>query len=567
MSTDPMAAGQQALAQFMQAWAAQAAAFGTQASELASNTLRGEPASPLPGGLRLDPGRVTELQSEYIARVQALAGGQEPVVGRDRRFASEAWHLGPFGASAALYELNAEFMTRMAGALEGDAKTRERVRFATQQWVDAMSPANYLISNPEALNRIVESGGKSLQDGIANLLADLSKGRISQSDEEAFEVGRNLAVTPGHVVFQNELIQLIQYAPSTSKVGARPMLMVPPCINKFYILDLQPQNSVVSFLVEQGHTVFMVSWRNPDASLGHLGWDDYLRLGPLEAIRVTREISGQDRINALGFCVGGTIIATALAALAARGEHPVESLTLLTTLLDFENPGVLNIFIDEQHVRFREATIGKGGLMAGGELAQTFSSLRPNDLVWNYVVGNYLKGEKPPAFDLLYWNADSTNLPGPMFAWYLRNMYLENRLREPGALRSLGEAIDLGAIDVPTFIYASREDHIVPWQAAYRSTELLSNDLRFVLGASGHIAGVINPLAKNKRNYWVNDNLVPEPHDWLESAKSMPGSWWADWRDWLLRHKGSEVDAPREPGNRDYPPLEAAPGSYVRQKA
>ncbi len=514
-----------------------------------------------------DPAALAKVQSDYLERMGSLLqAGPQSAAPRDRRFSSPAWSEGLFGWNAALYELNAEFMTRLADAFDGDAKSRDRVRFATQQWIDAVSPTNFLVSNPDAQQKLFESGGKSLTAGLENLLADMQRGRISQTDETAFEVGRDLAITPGKVVFENPMFQLVQYDPATPTVGELPLLMVPPCINKFYILDLQPENSLVAHMVSQGHTVFMLSWRNVREDQGKLTWDDYLSQGVGEAIRVTREICGTDQINALGFCVGGTIISTALAAFAARGERPVRSLTLLTTLLDFENAGVLNIFVDEAHVALREATLGNGGIMAGAELAQTFSSLRPNDLIWNYVVRNYLYGEAPPAFDLLFWNADSTNLPGPMFCWYLRHMYLQNDLREPGRLTCLDQPIDLGAIDVPVYLYASREDHIVPWTAAYASTDLLSNEARFVLGASGHIAGVINPPAKNKRNYWVNDQLTPLADDWFAGATQMPGSWWTDWVDWLSAHRGREVPA-RQPGQAGYPALENAPGSYVRARA
>ncbi len=514
-----------------------------------------------------DPTAVQKLQSDYLERMKALIdAGPQAAAPRDRRFQSEAWHEGLFGWNAALYELNAEFMSRLADTFEGDAKSRDRLRFATQQWIDATAPTNFLVSNPEAQKKLLETGGRSLATGLGNMLGDIQKGRISQTDESAFEVGRDLAVTPGQVVYQNELFQLVQYDPVTARVGELPLLMVPPCINKFYILDLQPANSVVAHMVAEGHTVFMLSWKNVRADQGDLTWDDYLSKGVVEAIGVTREICGTEQINALGFCVGGTIIATTLACLAARDERPVRSLTLLTTLLDFSNAGILNIFVDEAHVALREATIGNGGIMAGSELAQTFSALRPTDLIWNYVVRNYLQGEAPPAFDLLFWNSDSTNLPGPMFCWYLRHMYLQNELCQPGRLTCMGESVDLGAIDVPVYIYASREDHIVPWDSAYASTRLLDNDRRFVLGASGHIAGVINPPAKGKRNYWTNDRLVPDAQQWFDGATEHPGSWWPDWCEWLSRFRGPMVAA-RRPGTARYPVLEPAPGSYVKARA
>lgn len=513
------------------------------------------------------PQRLADLQTEFLQRLQAMIGSgrAEPA---DRRFSDPSWHDGgPFGWMAAMYELNAEFFKRLADSVEGDRLTRERIRFATEQWVDAMSPANFLVTNPEAQRLLRETKGESLRAGLENLAGDLARGRISQTDESAFEVGRNVARSRGHVVFENELIQLIQYAPSTPEVGARPILLVPPCINKFYIMDLQPANSLVAYTVGQGNTVFMVSWRNVKEDLAHLTWDDYIERGMLEAIRVVREISGQDTINTLGFCVGGTILSTALAVLAARGEHPAESLTLLTTLLDFSEPGVLGVYVDEAHAAWREQTIGRGGLMRGQELASTFSKLRPNDLVWNYVVSNYLKGESPPAFDLLYWNADSTNLPGPMFTWYFRHMYLQNELRIPGRLQTAGQPVDLGRVDVPAFIYGSRDDHIVLWHAAYASTQLLGGEKRFTLGASGHIAGVINPPAAGKRNYWTNPDLPADPEAWLDGAVSKPGSWWPEWSEWLGQYSGDRIPAPTTPGSEAYRPIEEAPGRYVKERA
>jgi len=353
-------------------------------------------------------------------------------------------------------------------------------------------------------------------------------------------------------------------------VYEKPFLLVPPCINKFYILDLQPENSLIRYAVEQGHRVFVVSWRNPDESLREATWDDYIENAAIEAIHTVQEITGSEQINALGFCVGGTILSTALAVLAARGEDPVSSVTLLTTLLDFADTGILGIFIDEPMVQFREMQMGQGGLLAGGDLASTFSFLRPNDLVWNYVVGNYLKGETPPPFDLLYWNCDATNLPGPFYAWYLRNTYLENKLAVPGALTVCGEAIDLGAIPAPAYIYGSREDHIVPIDGAYASTQLLKGKKRFVMGASGHIAGVINPPAKKKRSHWIRDDgKLPKSHEeWLAGATEHPGSWWTDWSQWLASHAGKQIAAPKTYGRgTQFKAMEPAPGRYVKAKA
>jgi len=526
-------------------------------------------------GATIDPTVIAQLQSDYMQQLttlwQEMLGSKTPTVA-DKRFAAPEWHSSPLHAfNAAAYLLNARFLLSMADAVEATPRAKQKIRFATQQMVDALSPANFLVSNPEALQKIIDTKGESLTKGITHMLEDMHKGHISQTDESAFEVGRNVATSEGAVVFENELFQLIQYKPLTAKVYQRPLLLVPPCINKYYILDLQPENSLVRYAVEQGHTVFLVSWCNPDESLAHLTWDDYIQNGAIKAINVVQEISGQDQINALGFCVGGTIISCALALLYGRGENPVSGLTLLTALLDFSDTGVIDVFIDEAQVSMREQSIGKGGLMPGRDFASAFSSLRPNDLVWNYVKSNYLKGEEPPPFDLLYWNADSTNLPGPMFCWYLRNMYLENNLRVPGKLKVGGEKIDLSKVDAPVFIYGSREDHIVPWTAAFESANLLNpkkrNRNRFVLGASGHIAGVINPPAKKKRSYWTNDKAVSNAQEWLDGAKEQPGSWWPEWAGFLAENAGKQVAAPRKYGNSKYKEIEPAPGRYVKVKA
>jgi len=517
----------------------------------------------------INPEALNSLQREYLERAQSLMAspGSGDTAG-DKRFSHDAWRHGPFAMAAAAYLLNAEFMTRIAALVEADKKTKDRIRFATEQWVDAASPSNFLASNPEAQQRMLESGGESLRQGMENLMHDLAAGRISQTDETAFEVGRNVATSEGAVVFRNDLMEIIQYKPMTERVAKRPLLMVPPCINKFYILDLQPDNSLVRHCLAEGVQVFMLSWRNVDESMSQMTWDDYLEIGAIEAIRVVQEISGQEAINLLGFCVGGTIVGATLAALAARQIYPIASLSLLTTLLDFSHPGVLGVFIDEHHVKMREQSLGAGGVMRGKELAATFSALRPNDLVWHYFVNNYLKGEKPAAFDLLYWNADSTNLPGPMFAWYLRHMYLQNQLCKPHQLQCLGESIDLGAIDVPSYIFAAREDHIVPWHAAYLSTQHLGGDKRFVLGASGHIAGTINSAKRNRRSFWTAEpqHLPSDPDAWLAAAHEEQGSWWLDWSQWLAQFAGGERAAPRVLGSAEYQILDPAPGPYVKQR-
>jgi polyhydroxyalkanoate synthase len=379
-------------------------------------------------------------------------------------------------------------------------------------------------------------------------------------------VGKNLAVTEGAVVFENELIQLIQYKPLTSKVYARPLVMIPPSINKYYILDLRPENSFVRHALEQGHMVFMVSWRNITEEVGHFTWDDYVGKGALKALAVARAIAGTEEVNALGFCVGGTILGTALAVLAAKGDKCVKSVTFLASMLDFSDTGDIRVFIDERSIAAREAEIGGGGVMSGKDIAMAFTALRANDLVWSYVVNGYLKGQRPEALDLLFWNADGTNLPGPMYCWYVRNTYLENRLREPGRSSVLGVPVDLGKVTVPAYVLATREDHIVPWRTAYQTTQLLKGEARFVLGASGHVAGVINPPSKNKRSHWVGGKPTANAEDWLAAATERPGSWWTDWSRWLERFGGESVPAPSRLGNAEFNPIEPAPGRYVRQR-
>ena len=506
------------------------------------------------------------LQQMTMMRTAAVpAGAATPAV--DRRFAADPWCQDPrFDGIARAYLSQSELLRQTLDTAPLDERSKAQWGFVLRQVVDALSPANCLATNPEALQAALDSGGASLVEGTRLFMEDFAKGRVSMTDDTAFEVGRNVATSPGSVVFENDLIQLIQYTPSTAHVHERPLLVVPPCINKFYILDLQPDNSFVGHAVSQGHTVFLVSWRNAGPEQGGLGWDDYLEQGVMQAVDVALAISGADRVNTLGFCVGGTLLASALSVMAARGDDKVASLTLLTTMLDFSDTGEIGLLVDEQSAAAREATIGQSGLLKGSELAQVFAALRANDLIWPYVVSGYLKGKAPPAFDLLFWNGDDTNLPGPMYCWYLRNTYLENKLREPGATVQCGVPVDLGAVEVPAFLYASREDHIVPWQTAYKSTELLGGDLTFVLGASGHIAGVINPPAKKKRNYWVG-KIEPDAGLWLEHARSEPGSWWPVWAGWLEQHAGALVPAPKSAGNRKFPVIEPAPGRYVKAKA
>lgn len=493
---------------------------------------------------------------------------------KDRRFAAPAWEGSPpHLLMAHLYLLSADAMSRMVSASAAAPEVKNRLEFSISQWLDALSPANFLVTNPEAQAALVESGGETLMAGMQNLLSDLQKGRITQSDESKFQIGVNVATTAGAVVFENPFFQLIQYAPATASVFQKPILLVPPCINKFYILDLQPENSFVRYLVQEGFSVFLMSWRNPLAEeadgMDKATWDDYLEHGVLKAIEVTQTISKQKQINALGFCVGGTMLATALAVAAARGDEPVSSVTMLTAMIDFHDTGTMGVFVDEQHARLREQQIGQGGFMSARELGSTFSFLRPNELVWNYVVSNYLKGQTPVAFDLLFWNSDGTNLPGPFFTWYFRNTYLENKLSQPNALTCCGVPIDMRQVKIPAFIYASRDDHIVPWRSAFSTLSLFSGDNTFVLGASGHIAGVINPPAKNKRSFWMGQGKANHNNSekWDQQALEQPGSWWPTWTQWLGQHSGKRIRAPKSLGAKDFKVLEDAPGAYVKVRA
>ncbi|MEO0028610.1 MAG: Poly-beta-hydroxybutyrate polymerase [Pseudomonadota bacterium] len=517
--------------------------------------------------------KLKALQEAYLKEATSLwnHGLESKHDIKDRRFSNEAWTGNPMAAfTACAYLLNAKTLMGLADAVEADEHTQNKIKFAVEQWVAASAPSNFLAFNAEAQKKAIETKGESLAKGIQNLLHDMQQGHVSMTDESKFVVGENVATTEGAVVFENEYFQLIEYKPLTAKVYEKPFLLIPPCINKFYILDLQPNNSFIRYAVSQGHRTFVVSWRNPDESMAKKSWDDYIENAAIEAISQVQDITGAKQINALGFCVGGTILSNALAVLAARGEKPVASATFLTTLIDFTDTGVLDVFIDENFVKFREMQMGKGGLLKGQDLASTFSFLRPNDLVWNYVVGNYLKGESPPPFDLLYWNSDSTNLPGPFYAWYLRNTYLENKFVTPGAVTVCGEKIDLGKVNLPVYIYGSREDHIVPIGGSYASTQHLPGKKRFVMGASGHIAGVINPPDAKKRSHWLREDgkFPASAEEWIAGAKELPGSWWTDWSQWLKTHAGKQISAPKHYGkDAKSKTIEPAPGRYVKARA
>ncbi len=555
-----MRAGQQSMQQFDDALVS---AMGVEGKPPASGEL-----SPFTFTANLQRQFWTPVVEFWKGALGNVSVAESRRSSRERRFQDEAWQNSPYyQLIKKSYLTTSKQLAELVDQAPVDEKSKLQLRFYARQFIDAMSPSNFPATNPEVIRAAIRTRSGCLVAGMQNLIEDLQKGRITRVDESAFEVGRNLAVTPGSVVFENELIQLIQYTPQTTKVEATPLLIVPPCINKFYLLDLGAGNSLVEYAVSRGHQVFLISWRSADAEIQHLTWDDYLNLGVLKSIEVVRSIANVDQVHALGFCVGGTILSCAAGVLAARGENKLATITLLTTMIDFADTGEIGLLIDQNSVSLREATIGRGGILPGKELAFTFGTLRANDLIWRYVVESYLKGATPDAFDLLYWDSDSVSLPGPMYCWYTRNTYVENRIKEPGATTQCGERIDLSKVKVPIFILASREDHIVPWQSAFRSKDLMGRDPRFVLAASGHVAGVINPPARNKRSHWVNDNLNCDANNWLENSDEKPGSWWPDWDGWMKAHSSGSVQAPTELGNAAFRVIEPAPGRYVRQKS
>lgn len=519
-----------------------------------------------------DPQTLTHLHSRYVEaqfelwrRMVAAETSDDTASSApsDPRFRAPEWRELPwFDYLRRSYELASRWVDEVIDATPLDEAERRRITFFGQQFLDAAAPTNFAFTNPEVIRRAFETGGQSLVRGLENLRSDIDKGRLAMTDESAFAPGRNLALTRGAVVFRNDLIELLQYAPATEQVHQRPLLIVPPFINKYYILDLQPQNSFVRHCVERGFTVFVISWRNVDATLAHMRWDDYITDGIFAAMAAVRSIQPRRGLNVLGFCVGGTLLATALAVMPTAQRRQVASLTLLASMLDFSDTGDISAYVDEDYVKQCEIRLGTGGVFPGRSLAQAFASLRANDLVWRYVVGNYLKGETPPAFDLLYWNSDSANLPGPLYAFYLRNMYLENALREPGRLTLCRQPVDLRRLDMPAYVLAAREDHIVPWRTAFASAQLLQGPTTFVRAASGHIAGVISPPGQSRRSYAAGP-LAPSPEAWESGSKEHPGSWWDHWFAWLAARAGPRVPAPKRLGSAKLPSLEAAPGRYV----
>ena len=486
----------------------------------------------------------------------------------DKRFAAPEWHSNPvYRTLKEVYLLASDWLLKQGDADDMDEAERQRINFHLRQFVDAMSPTLMLMSNPAALHKAIETGGASVAAGARNLIADINAGRLSMVDAEAFAPGRNLALTPGKVVHRNRLIELIQYAPTTEQVHKTPLLILPPWINKYYILDMQPKNSMVRYLVDQGFTVFVVSWKNPDASMDEIGIEDYMDLGPLEASDVAREITGSPTVNAMGYCIGGTLLTLTLAMLAAKGDERFNSASFMVSLQDFSRVGDTAVFMDEPALDLIEQQMMERGYLDSREMANMFNLLRSNDLIWANVVNNYLLGNKPPAFDLLYWNSDGTRMTRAAHSWYLRNTYLENNLIKPGKITLKGEAIDLGRIRQDTYAVGAEKDHIVPWDAAWRITQLFGGDVRFVRASSGHIAGIINPPG-GKGAYWtreIGDAAASSPEQWLQSATRHEGSWWPDWTAWLSARSGPK-SAPPAMGSSKHPPLQDAPGTYVLEK-
>ena len=487
----------------------------------------------------------------------------------DKRFAHPAWEENAqLSAMKQAYLIATDaVLSTIADTPGADPKTVRRAKFFAKQFADALSPTNFAFFNPLVIEETLRSGGVNLAKGMRNLIEDLQEngGRVALVDKKAFEVGKNVGVSPGNVVFRNELVELIQYAPSTPQVREKPVVIVPPWINKYYILDLQPENSFIKGLVDQGYTAFVLSWRNPDASMRDTGMIDYLKAGPLECTRVAAEICGTKDVNVVAYCIGGTLLAMTLAYLAKQQNSPIASVTFLASLIDFEEAGEIEAFLGEDALAYIEKKMGQRGYLDASEMGDSFNMLRSNDLIWSVAVNRYLLGKDAPAFDLLYWNSDSTRMPHAMHSYYLRNMYVENNLIKPGALSVDGVPIDLRNIDTDTYFVATAEDHIAPWRSVYKAMELFGGDRRFRLGHSGHIAGIVNPPAKQKGSWWSNDALPQDADAWLGGAQKHDGSWWTDWYAWLQQRSGAMVPA-RAPGSAAYPAAEPAPGTYVLAK-
>ncbi|MTJ83791.1 MAG: class I poly(R)-hydroxyalkanoic acid synthase [Telmatospirillum sp.] len=529
-----------------------------------------------------DPARLVEAQmglwNDYFqlwqTTTQRLLGHEaQPVAvpdAADRRFKDKLWDESEvFDFIKQSYLLTARWVQRVVQDVQGlDGHTARKVDFFTRQFTDAMAPSNFVATNPEVLRETLETGGENLIKGLTHLLEDLERGKgklaIRMTDTTAFRIGENIASTPGKVIYQNDLIQLIQYSPTTETVAKSPLMIVPPWINKYYILDLRPKNSFIRYAVEQGHTVFVLSWINPGRELAAKSFADYMLEGPIAALDQIEKVTGERRVNAVGYCLGGTLLAATLGYMAAKGDDRIASATFFATMVDFSDPGELSVFIDEAQLQYLEGKMQQAGYLDGAEMATTFNMLRANDLIWSFVVNNYLLGKEPFPFDLLYWNSDSTRMPAAMHSFYLRKMYQENLLSKPGGITLAGTPIDLTAVKVPVYLVSTRDDHIAPWKTTYAATQLYSGPVKFVLSASGHIAGIVNPPEAHKYCYWTNSRKPKDPDAWLRNAEQQEGSWWPDWQKWVSKYAGGSAPA-REPGAGANIPLDDAPGSYVKQ--
>ncbi len=495
----------------------------------------------------------------------------EPAKG-DRRFKDEQWSENPvFDYIKQSYLLASKYLHESVRETEGlDPRMAEKADFYTRQYIDAVAPTNFAMSNPEVLRRTVETGGENLLTGLSNLLDDLERGkgklRVKMTDLDRFNLGENVAVTPGKVIFQNDLMQLLQYSPSTKTVYKRPLLIIPPWINKYYILDLRPKNSFIKWAVEQGHTVFVISWVNPDEKLAHKDFEDYMFEGPMAALDAIEQATGESECKLIGYCLGGTLLASMLAFMAEKGDTRVKAATFFVTMTDFSEPGELGVFIDEEQLAKMDEQMEKTGYFDGSSMAEAFNLLRANDLIWGFVINNYLMGKDPFPFDLLYWNSDSTRMPCKMHSAYLHDLYEKNLLCKKNGISFDGVGIDLSKVKTPAYFISAKEDHIAPWKSTYTGTQLLSGPVRFVLGMSGHIAGIVNPPSSKKYGYWTNDELPEDADQWFAGAQSHEGSWWLDWKKWVQRYNGKKVPA-RVPGDGKLAVIEDAPGSYVKVRA
>lgn len=525
-----------------------------------------------------NPDKAWQMQITYWEQAMNLAqnqfahwlqGKSMPI--EDKRFNSEEWLNNPFfNLMSHQYVLASEHMSSLLELMEYDnPSSAKRIRFFTKQYLDALSPANFIHTNPQIMSETIDSHGKNLLKGLHNLLSDLEQGstnlNIKMTDYNAFKIGNNLATTPGNVVFRNEMMELIQYTPSTAKVGSIPLLIIPPWINKYYILDLSKENSLVRWLVGQGITVFIISWVNPNKAHAHKGLSDYLQEGPKTAIEVIKKQLAVTKINTLGFCIGGTLLATLLAYNKAHKDKSINSATFLAAMIDFSDPGDIAVFIDEQQIQKLEKEMERKGYLAGAFMASSFNSLRANDLVWSFFIKNYLQGQNPPPFDILYWNSDSTNMPATMHSQYLRWMYLHNDLIKPGKIKLNETPIDVTQITTPTFFLSTEKDHIAPWKTTYLGFQMMKGPKRFVLGGSGHIAGIINAPTTTKYGYRTNSSTTLNAEEWYSKSKPHLGSWWPEWLKWFNKYKGDLINAPDE-RQLPYPPITDAPGTYVQSK-